>query len=177
MSKIGIFFGTDTGSTRKIAKQIYQQLGDLADKPLNINRVDAEVLKSYDKLILGTPTLGEGELPGLAVECESESWAEFLDNNEELDLANTKVALFGLGDQVGYPEEFVDGLGELYDYVYDAGAGVIGRWPAEGYTFNESTALDGDAFVGLVIDKDNQASLSDERVSHWVEQIKSEFGV
>lgn len=175
MSKIGIFFGTDTGSTRKIAKLIHKQLGDIADKPLNINRVDEATLLGYDKLIFGTPTLGEGELPGLATECEAESWAEFLDNNEEIDLSGKTVALFGLGDQVGYPDEFVDGLGELYDFVTEAQANVIGFWPNEGYEFNESTALEDDQFVGLVIDKDNQASLSEERVTHWVEQIKAEF--
>ncbi|MGR5118348.1 flavodoxin [Vibrio astriarenae] len=177
MAKVGIFFGTDTGSTRKIAKMIYQKLGDAADKPLNINRVDAATIKGYDLLVLGTPTLGEGELPGLDTECEAESWAEFLDANESLDLSGKKVALFGLGDQVGYPDEFVDGLGELYDYIADCGADFVGRWPTEGYSFNSSEAVDGDEFVGLVIDKDNQASMSEERVAHWVEQIYAEFAL
>ncbi|MDN2481215.1 flavodoxin [Vibrio agarivorans] len=177
MAKVGIFFGTDTGSTRKIAKMIYQKLGGAADKPLNINRVDAATIKEYDLLVLGTPTLGEGELPGLDTECEAESWAEFLDANESLDLSGKKVALFGLGDQVGYPDEFVDGLGELYDYIADCGADFVGRWPTEGYSFNSSEAVDGDEFVGLVIDKDNQASMSEERVAHWVEQIYAEFAL
>ncbi len=68
MSKIGIFFGTDTGSTRKIAKMIQKQLGDLADKPQNINRVEASAFNDYDCLIFGTPTYGEGSLPGLAAD-------------------------------------------------------------------------------------------------------------
>ncbi|MDR9825526.1 flavodoxin [Vibrio sp. FNV 38] len=177
MAKVGIFFGTDTGSTRKIAKLIYKQLGDVADKPVNINRVDAATLGNFEYLILGTPTLGEGELPGLDTECESESWAEFLDANEALDLSGKKVALFGLGDQVGYPDEFVDGLGELYDYVSDCGAEVFGRWPTSGYKFNASEAVDGDEFVGLVIDKDNQSSMTEERISHWVEQITAELAL
>ena len=44
MAKLGIFFGTDTGTTRKIAKLIHNELADVADKPLNINRVDASTL-------------------------------------------------------------------------------------------------------------------------------------
>ncbi len=28
MSKVGIFFGTDTGNTRKVAKKIQKQLGE-----------------------------------------------------------------------------------------------------------------------------------------------------
>lgn len=178
MSKVGIFFGTDSGSTRKIAKQIFKQLGEeIADKPLNINRVDASAFDQYDYLVMGTPTYGEGLLPGLSADCQAESWEEFAPNFEEIDLSGKKVALFGLGDQVNYPDEFVDGLGELYDCVVECGADIIGRWPTEGYEFNESTAVEDDKFVGLVIDKDNQASMSDERVAHWVEMITAEMGL
>ncbi|MDG3085045.1 flavodoxin [Vibrio hannami] len=178
MSKVGIFFGTDSGSTRKVAKQIYQKLGDeLADKPLNINRVEASAFDEYDYLIMGTPTYGEGLLPGLSSECQAESWEEFVPNFDDIDLSGKKVGLFGLGDQVNYPDEFVDGLGELYDCVVESGAEIVGSWPTDGYEFNESTAVDEDSFVGLVIDKDNQASLSDDRVATWVEQIRSEMGL
>ncbi|WP_413282682.1 flavodoxin [Vibrio sp. MA40-2] len=178
MSKVGIFFGTDSGSTRKVAKQIQKQLGDdVAAKPLNINRVEASVFDQYDYLILGTPTYGEGMLPGLSSECQTESWQEFLPNFDDIDLSGKKVGLFGLGDQVNYPDEFVDGLGELYDCVAESGAEVIGSWPTDGYEFNESTAVEEDVFVGLVIDKDNQASLSDERITAWTTQIKDEMGL
>ncbi|WED24110.1 flavodoxin [Vibrio sp. JC009] len=178
MSKVGIFFGTDSGSTRKIAKMIFKQLGeDVAAKPLNINRVDASAFDEYDYLIMGTPTYGEGLLPGMSAECQAESWEEFVPNFEEIDLSGKKVGLFGLGDQVNYPNEFVDGLGELYDCVVESGAELVGSWPTDGYEFNESTAVDEDSFVGLVIDKDNQASLTEERVTNWVGQIKGEMGL
>ena len=178
MTKVGIFFGTDTGSTRKVAKMIFKKLGEeVADKPLNINRVEPGKLESYDYLILGTPTLGTGQLPGLSTDCQAESWEEFVPNFDEMNLEGKKVGLFGLGDQVNYPDEFVDGLGELYDCVMECGAEVVGRWPLEGYEFNESAAVDEDTFVGLVIDKDNQASLTDERIAHWVEQIKAEMAL
>ncbi|SHO56785.1 flavodoxin [Vibrio quintilis] len=177
MAKVGIFFGTDTGSTRKIAKQIAKLLGDVADKPKNINRSEASDLEAYDYLILGTPTLGDGQLPGLSVDCQEKSWEEFLPNFEGLDLSGKKVALFGLGDQVGYPDEFVDGLGELYDYVANCGAEIYGFWPTDGYEFNASNAVDEDEFVGLVIDKDNQSGMTDQRVTGWVEQIKAEMAL
>jgi flavodoxin I len=76
MSKIGIFFGTDTGSTRLVAKKIYSLLGaELADKPKNINRTRVEELLAYDALILGTPSYGVGDMPGLAVGCQEANWA------------------------------------------------------------------------------------------------------
>ncbi|WP_432467888.1 flavodoxin [Agarivorans sp. Z349TD_8] len=179
MADIGIFFGTDTGTTRKIAKMIQQQLGaDLCDKPLNINRVDVDTLTSYKMLILGTPTLGEGQLPGLASDCQAESWDEFLPQLEDADFASIKVALYGLGDQVNYASEFVDGLGELYDAMAETGAELIGEWPADGYTFDDSAALlENGKFAGLVLDNDNQSELHPERISGWLEQIKSEFNL
>ena len=79
MTKTGIFFGTDTGNTRRIAKVIATLLGaGVAAKPVNIRTAGVEDLLQYDMLILGTPTYGEGELPGLATGNPTESWAEFL---------------------------------------------------------------------------------------------------
>lgn len=179
MAKVGIFYGTDTGSTRKVAKLIQQAFGeDLAAAPKNINQVqDASEWADYDYLVLGTPTAGEGLLPGLDSECSQESWDEFLPNFEDLDLSGKTVALFGLGDQVNYGEMFVDALGELYDYVAECGPQIVGRWPLDGYEFEESSAVDEDEFVGLVIDKDNQANLTESRVTTWVAQIKQEMGL
>ncbi|MGL6314855.1 flavodoxin [Vibrio sp. WXL103] len=178
MAKIGIFYGTDSGSTKKIAALIHQTLGgDIAAQPVNINQVDETAFDQYDYLILGTPTYGEGELPGLSAECESESWEEFAPNFDDMDLSGKTVALFGLGDQVNYADEFVDGLGELFDCVVDCGANVVGSWSTDGYEFNDSTAVEEDKFVGLVIDKDNQSNLSEDRVATWVEQIKGEMAL
>jgi len=178
MAKTGIIFGTDTGKTRKVAKQIYKMLGsDDVAKPVNINRCSIEDLLEFDNLIIGTPTLGEGELPGLSVDCESESWEEIASDLESADFSGKTIALYGLGDQEGYPDEFVDALGELYEIFSAAGATIIGRWPNTGYTFNNSSALDGDEFVGLVLDLDNQANLLEERLTHWLEMIKPELGL
>ncbi|CAG9000760.1 MAG: Flavodoxin 2 [Candidatus Celerinatantimonas neptuna] len=176
MTKVGIFFGTDTGNTRKVAKWIHKAMADDdVAKPLNINRVSVDDLLTYDALILGTPTLGEGELPGLETQCESPSWAEFVETLEDADFSGKKIALFGLGDQLGYSDEFVDALGELYDIFADMGATMIGRWPNDGYNFDSSTALDGDQFVGLVLDQDNQSDQTPGRIDQWVSQIKQEL--
>jgi len=178
MAKTGIIFGTDTGKTRKVAKQIYKMLGsEQVEKPININRCSIEELLAFDNLIIGTPTLGEGELPGLSVDCESESWEEIAGELEGADFSGKTIALFGLGDQEGYPDEFVDALGELYDIFSETGATIIGRWPNKGYEFNSSNALDEDEFVGLVLDLDNQSGLTEERLTQWLEIIKPELGL
>lgn len=175
MANIGIFFGSDTGKTRKIAKMIQQKLGDVADAPVNINRTTLEAFLAYPVLVLGTPTLGDGQLPGLGAGCESESWGEFLEQLTGVNLSGKIVALFGLGDQQGYPDNFVSALRPLYDAVVGSGAKVVGTWPNEGYDFTSSSALEAGEFVGLVLDQDNQYDLTDERVETWLEQIKPQI--
>ncbi len=176
MARIGLFFGTNTGKTRKVAKQIKKRFDDdtMAD-PVNVNKATADDIAKYDFLILGTPTLGEGELPGLSADCENESWEEFLPQLAGADFSGKTVALYGLGDQVGYPEEFLDAMGELYDFVVERGAKVVGAWPTEGYEFEHSEAVRDGKFVGLALDLDNQSNLTDERVSAWLKSIAAEF--
>lgn len=172
MSKIGIFFGTDTGNTRRVAKSIHKKLGDLADAPVNINKASVDDLLKYDALILGTPTLGEGELPGLTAGAQAESWEEFLPQIEGRDFSGKTVALFGLGDQEGYGDEFVDAMIILYDVLLAAGATIVGSWPTDGYSFEASKSIVDDAFVGLVIDHDNQSELTAERLDTWLDEIQ-----
>lgn len=173
MAKVGIFFGTDTGNTRKFAKAIATKLGDKADKPVNINKASVDDLLAYDVLIVGSPTYGEGELPGLSAGHDNESWEEFLPTLSGADFSGKTVALYGLGDQEGYPGHFVDALGFLYDAFADAGATIVGMTSPEGYNFKKSKALLGDQFVGLALDEDNQKELSEGRLNAWLESIAS----
>jgi flavodoxin I len=57
----------------------------------------------------------------------------------------------------------------------DRGAKVIGLTSPEGYTFEGSVALRDGQFLGLALDIENQAALTDERIKAWVEQLKKEF--
>jgi len=176
MARIGLFFGTDTGKTRKVAKMIKKQFDDSTmAKPLNINRVTADDLMAYDFLILGTPTLGEGLLPGLSAECENESWEEFLPTLEDLDFSGKTVAIFGLGDQEGYSNEFVDAMMEIYDAFDEKGAKIVGAWPTDGYEFDHSESVVEDMFVGLALDLDNQADMTEQRLAGWLKLIADDF--
>ena len=128
MSKIGIFFGTDTGSTRLVAKKIYSLLGeDVADKPKNINKTRPAELLQYDALILGTPSYGVGELPGLATGCMEANWAEFIPYLDDADLSGKRVALFGLGNQERYADRFASSMIHLYRIFYGYDADIVGQ--------------------------------------------------
>ncbi len=176
MSRIGLFFGTDTGKTRKVAKMIKKLFDDdTMAKPININRAEVDEFTRYDFLILGTPTLGEGLLPGMSADCENESWEEFLPKIEDADFSGKTIALYGLGDQVGYGQEFVDALMELHDFFAERGAKLVGSWPTDGYEFEHSEAVVDGQFVGLALDLDNQANLTEERVNAWLQMIAADF--
>jgi len=167
MAKIGLFYATDTVNTRKIAKRIKKQFEEGEIELFDVAKTTPDTMKDCETLIIGTPTLGDGELP--------EPLAEFLGQLDSSHLNGKPVALFGLGDQVGYPAEFVDALGITYKKLKKLGANLIGSWPVEGYEFEKSKALRDGEFVGLVLDQDNQADLTDERLEEWLERVKPEL--
>lgn len=175
MSRIGIFFGTDTGRTRLIAKQIARKMGDAAAAPMNIGRATLTDFLAYDALIVGSPTLGDGMLPGESTGLSQPSWEEFVPQLATADLSGKTIAIFGLGDQKKYPDEFVDAIGLLHDVFVTRGARVVGRWPTAGYDFKASQAVDGDDFLGLALDQHHQPALTEERIDRWLAQITPEL--
>ena len=149
MTKIGIFFGTDSGTTRLMAKKMAKKLGDeVCDKPLNVNRISVEDLLKYDALILGTPSYGEGDLPGVETGVKDGSWQEFLPKLMKADLSAKRIALYGLGNQDKYPERFADSLFTLYTLLKACGAQIVGPWSTEGYTFEQSKAVFDNLLIG-----------------------------
>ncbi len=67
--------------------------------------------------------------------------------------------------------------GMLHDVIVPNGAEMVGYWPNEGYDFLASKALteDGEFFVGLSLDDENQFTETDERIAKWCEQISAEL--
>lgn len=174
MTKIGLFFGTETGTTRLVAKRLHKQLGDdIADKPVNVNRIEPADLLRYDALILGTPSYGEGQIPGAGAGCFEPNWEEFLAKMPaDADLRGKRVALFGLGAQERYSERFCSSLFALYQVFKGYGAEIVGAWSTGGYTFQHSAAVVDGQFVGLVIDQRTQGMFTDDRIAQWVAQVK-----
>lgn len=167
MAKIGIFYGGSLkGSTYKTAKAIQDHFGDKTIDLLNVNSASREDLEKYNFLILGTSAWGIGEM--------HQDWERFIDVLAEANITDKKIALFGLGDQVEYPESFVDGMGTVFCRLPNK-ENVVGFWPTKGYSFYYSTAEMDGKFVGLAIDEDSQPELTEERISKWVDQLKSEF--
>ena len=164
--KIGIFYGSSTGQTEKVAEKLQQLLGEDRADLINVDGASKKDLETYPYLILGTPTWGIGEM--------QDDWEDFAEILEKADLKGKKIALFGLGDQDTYPDSFADGVGMLYNKIRDK-ASIIGKWPKNGYVFYESEAFRDNSFVGLILDEENQSSKTSERLAKWIELLKKEF--
>lgn len=164
--KVGIYYGTTTGTTEDIANRIstYFEDVDVIEVSQGIDN-----FLDYDLLILGSPTWGLGDL--------QDEWMIYIDEIEDMDLSNKYVALFGTGDQASFSDSFIDAIEILYNKVKKANAKLIGFTSTEGYNFDRSTAVKDGKFICLAIDELNQPELSDERVENWCEQLKKEMGI
>jgi flavodoxin I len=168
MHKIAIVYSFNTQKTGKIAKRIKEAFGkDAAVQLVNVEEVTADEFLQYDNLICGTATWFDGELPN--------HWDEFVPELEDMDLKGKRVALFGLGDQKGYPENFLDGMGILGEIMEAQGARLVGFTSIEEYSYESSRAERGDQFIGLAIDFETQGNKNKDRVNGWVEKLKLEL--
>ncbi|WP_096084431.1 flavodoxin FldB [Agaribacterium haliotis] len=166
---IALFYGSSTCYTEMAAEKIQAAIGADRVELFNIADENIETMLAYDLLILGIPTWDYGEL--------QEDWENCWDELDELDLSGKRIGLFGLGDQVGYPQWFQDALGYLHDKIVGLGATAVAYWPAEGYEFEQSKALtqDGSMFVGLALDEENEFELTEQRIKQWTQTLLSSF--
>lgn len=171
MATIGLFYGSSTCYTEIAAEKIQQLLGKELVALHNLADDGSAQMADYDYLILGIPTWDYGEL--------QEDWENCWDELDDIDFKGKQVALYGLGDQEGYPEWFQDALGYLWAKVTNLGAKTVGYWPTEGYCYDQSKAVigDGQLFVGLALDEESQFELSEQRLQQWCAQIIEEFGL
>jgi flavodoxin I len=169
VTAIGLFFGSNEGNTESVAKRILDKFPRNLVNIHDIADVTQMELARHDFLILGISTWDFGQIQS--------DWEEFWDDLKAIDFNGKIVALFGLGDQFGYGDYFVDAMGMLHDVVVANGATIVGYWPAENYEFDASKAYlaDKHRFVGLAIDEDQQEALTEERIERWCRQIQGEF--
>lgn len=169
MKKIGIFYSYRSVKTKQQVNKIVKLFGKANIQEVDADTTTGDEMMKFENWILAVPTWFDGELPNY--------WDELLPDLEDRDLKAKKVAVFGGGNQKDYPENFVDGLGLMADFLSGIGAKVVGSTSAEGYSFESSKALRGDQFIGLALDIENQAALTTERIEKWVEQLKKDFAV
>ena len=166
---IGLFYGSSTCYTQMVAEKIQALLGADLVTLHNLKETPVQTMVQYDALIFGISTWDFGEI--------QEDWQANWDAIDQVKLGGKQIALFGLGDQQGYGEWFLDAMGLLHDKLLLQGCQMVGYWPNEGYQFEASKALvdEGRYFVGLALDETSQYQLTDERLARWLPQVLDEF--
>lgn len=103
--KVGLFYGSSTCYTEMAAEKIRDILGPELVDLHNVKDVPAQRMMEYSILILGIPTWDFGEI--------QENWEALWSELGTLQLDGKIIALYGMGDQLGYGEWFLDALGYL----------------------------------------------------------------
>ena len=174
--KIAVFYGSTTCYTEMVAEKIQVLLSSDPALPAhssvtlhNLKTQPMALMAHYDVLILGISTWDFGEL--------QEDWEAHWDEIAQLDLTGKVVALYGMGDQLGYAEWFLDAMGMLHHAISEQSCQRIGFWSTEGYDFIRSKAVtdDNEWFYGLALDEENQYDQTDERLSLWLSQLLDEI--
>merc|ERR1719160_1229946 len=153
---VGLFFGTQTGKTEDVASAVGEAAGVGAE---DIGEKSAADLAGYDGLIVGLPTWNTGA----DSERSGTAWDEYLEEIKTLDLCGKPVAVFGVGDSIGYGDNFCDAIEELHN-----------TFQAAGYQHSDSKSVSDGKFLGLPLDEDNENDMTENRVTNWVSQLKSE---
>lgn len=173
---IAIFYGSTTCYTEMTAEKLKVLLESDPALPTNssvslhnVKQHPLQRMQDYDVLVLGISTWDFGEL--------QEDWEAHWDDIAGVNLDGKIVAIFGMGDQIGYTEWFVDAMGMLSDAIAGQHCQRIGFWSTEGYQFEKSKALtpDGEWFVGLALDEENQYDQTDSRLLQWSTQLLAEI--
>lgn len=164
MKKTGIFYGSTTGTTESVARLIAEKLGVSPADVHDVSKLDAALAESYEALILGTSTWGDGEL--------QDDWYDGIKVLKNANLSGKIIALFGCGDSESYSDTFCDGMGILFEDLKDSGCTFVGAVSDSDYTYASSVAVADGKFVGLALDDVNESDRTDARVSAWTEMLK-----
>lgn len=164
MKKIGIFYGSSTGTTEEVANKIADKLGVASADVHDVAKLTADMVAPYELLVLGTSTWGDGEL--------QDDWYDAIKVLKGTDLKGKEVALFGCGDSESYGDTFCDGMGQLYEDLKDTGCTFIGNQvdPSD-YNYESSIAVVDGKFVGLALDEVNESDKTDERIDNWAKDL------
>lgn len=166
MKKIGIFYGSTTGTTKEIAEKIATELGVKGDDIFNVASTAPSKVGDYEVLIIGASTWGDGDL--------QEDMSTFLDGLQSVDLCDKEVAIFGSGDD-SMSQTFCNSVGKIYHRMHDTHAMFIAPFNNTGYDYSHSDSDVKGMIVGLCIDEVNHPDETDARIKAWCDEVKKEI--
>lgn len=174
MKKLALLYWPKGGSVEYSAGIIKNKIQNFDVDFKCIEDFIAGDLVGYDAYIFGGSTVGADHWSN---DDTDNAWAGFFADLEasNVDLKGKKGAIFGLGNQVLYPEQFVDGMMYIKKKLEAAGLEIIGETSTDGYDYTESKAEVEGKFVGLALDEDSQSEFTDSRIEGWLSVISEEL--
>ncbi|MDA3891637.1 MAG: flavodoxin [Salinivirgaceae bacterium] len=164
-NKIAILFGPEGGNTERVTQLVANKIGNDKCTVIPVNKVTPETISEFNSFIIGGSTIGTHNW---SIANSSHDWDVFLPEFRKMDFRGKKVALFGLGDHLAYPNNFVDGMRTIYNVLVENNATIVGQCKTDDYEFNESEAVVDGKFVGLPIDEDFEDDLTENRIDKWL---------
>ena len=174
MKKTALLYWVKGGNVEKSAEIVYRQFDEKSIDLFPLDEFDVNKINDYDLVILGSSTVGAWKWEDAT---NDNKWNEFFRTVQKMDLSNITFATFGLGNQVLYPNHFVDGLGFFQEEILKTNARIIGKWPVEGYLFTDSEGVHNGMFYGLALDGDNEPEKTEMRARQWVARLEKEMGM
>lgn len=173
MKKIALIYWPKKGNTEKAAFRIAEKFDRDVVDVFTIKEINTAEFGMYDAFIIGAPTTGADNWE----DAYRSLWNDFFLRLEKAEIKGKPYAIFGLGDQILYPYNFVDGMADIKQEFDKNGAVHYGYWPLEGYEFRESGAIEDGKFVGLPLDEDKQSEMTEDRITQWTAMISKDFGI
>ncbi|WP_025842281.1 flavodoxin [Porphyromonas gingivicanis] len=164
MKKIGIYFGSSTGTTADVAKTIAKRLNVADADILDVASADAASMANYEVLLLGSSTWGMGDL--------QDDWEGFLPKAKGQNLAGKCVGLFGCGDSSAYSDTFCDALATIKEELDGTGCSFIGEYAPTDYGYDATRCEQGGKLIGLLIDDINESDKTADRIDTWVAALQ-----
>ena len=174
MKKLALIYWPKGGRVENVAGIVKDNITGFDVTMICAEDMYVSDLVHFDSFVFGGSTVGADHWGNK----ESENkWAVFFTDLEkkQINLKGKKGALYGLGNQVLYPDHFVDDMIYMKRKLEAAGLELIGEVSSEGYDHNESESeVDGN-FVGLALDEDSQPELTLKRIQAWLSVIELEL--
>ncbi|MFA8298567.1 MAG: flavodoxin domain-containing protein [Hyphomicrobiales bacterium] len=171
MKNIIVLYWNKGGNVESAAREIQQAIGTNKVDISDIDSFDIITIQQYDLIIAGSATVGAERWEDAR---NDNKWNPFFVKLSEQGIEGKNVAIFGLGDQLLYPNHFVNDMVLLKERFVELKVNVVGNWSTDGYEFNESESVIDNMFCGLALDIDRQAYLNQERIFKWTQKILEE---
>ena len=148
MEKVLLIYWPKSGNVEKVGQKFISHFKKDQLNIVSIDNINEDTLKTYDYWIIGGSTVGSHVWEDAD---DTNKWWSFFKSLDNIDLSGKKIAFYGLGDQVLYPNHFVDGLVTFKEEFEKRNARIYGKWPNQTQSSTSDKTYESAAETELVI--------------------------